>query len=91
MSQEQSTEQLTPEQPKVYRTFDEQEIREIFSYHPPTEEQREIYEQINKAFIQLGLTIAPLLPDGPGKTVAIRALSDARMKCNASVALEGRF
>lgn len=29
----------------------EQQIEDIFSYHPPTEEQRAIYEQINKAFV----------------------------------------
>lgn len=74
-----------------YRTFDEAEIREIFSYHAPTPEQRETYEQINAAFIECALEVSTLLPDGPGKTVAIRKLADARMAANAAVALEGRF
>lgn len=76
---------------EIYRTFDEKEITEIFSYHPPTEAQRETYEEINTAFIECAKSIAPLLPDGPGKTVAIRKLADARMAANAAVALEGKF
>jgi hypothetical protein len=75
----------------TYRTFDEKEITDIFSYHPPTQVQRETYEEINEAFIECANAIVPLLPDGPGKTVAIRKLSDARMAANASVALEGKF
>jgi hypothetical protein len=77
--------------PEVFRKFDDREIEEIFSYHPPNEQQRETYEQINQAYIQCAKTIAPLLPDGPGKTAAIRKLADARMASNASVALGGSF
>jgi hypothetical protein len=80
-----------PANASIYRTYDDEEIREIFSYHPPTPEQVAIYEQINNAFIQCALNIAPLLPDGPGKTVAIRKLAETRMAANASVALGGRF
>jgi len=76
---------------QLYRTFDETEIREIFSYHAPTEEQRETYYKITQAFIECALVIAPLLPPGPGKTVAIRHLADSRMKANVAVALEGKF
>lgn len=76
---------------EIYRTFDGKEITEIFSYHPPTEEQRETYAEINAAFIKCAEDVAPLLPDGPGKTVAIRKLADARMAANAAVALEGKF
>lgn len=74
-----------------YRKFDETEIRDIFSYHAPTPEQRVIYEKINEAFIQCALASIPLIPDGPGKTLAVRALADARMKANAAVALDGKF
>jgi hypothetical protein len=74
-----------------YRKFDEAEIRDIFSYHAPSQEQRADYEKINEAFIQCALTVVPLIPDGPGKTLTVRALADARMKANAAVALEGKF
>jgi hypothetical protein len=78
-------------QPQPYRAFDEKEIVEIFSYHPPTPDQRMTYERINAAFIDLAIEIAPFLPDGPGKTAAIRKLADARMAANAAVALGGKF
>lgn len=74
-----------------FRNFDDEAIGEIFTYHMPTPGQREVYEQINAAFQQCAKTATKLLPDGPGKTVAIRKLSDARMAANAAVALEGKF
>jgi len=77
--------------PQPYRTFGMREIMDIFSYHPPTPEQRETYEFINLAFQQCALKITTLLPNGPGKTAAMRKLADARMAANAAVALEGRF
>lgn len=75
----------------VYRKFDEEEIIDIFSSHPPTQGQAEIYQAINEACIECVKTIAPLLPDGPGKMAAIRKLADARMACRAAVALAGKF
>lgn len=74
-----------------YRNFDTKEINEIFSYHAPTENERATYEAINKAFIECANKVIPLLPDGPGKTVAVRKLAEARMNCNSSVALKGEF
>lgn len=73
------------------RDFNEEEIDFLFQYHPPTPEQRDVYEQINAAFRTCGKAVSELLPPGPGKTVAMRALSDTRMKCNQAVALNGRF
>ncbi len=69
----------------------ENQLKDIFTYHPPTPEQREIYEKINVAFLECAHVVNTVTPEGPGKTAAIRKLSDARMQANASVALEGRF
>jgi hypothetical protein len=69
----------------------DEQLKDVFTYHPPTEKQREIYEQINAAFLECARVVNAVTPEGPGKTVAIRKLSDARMQANASVALEGRF
>lgn len=68
-----------------------EQIKDIFTYHAPTEEQRKLYEQINAGFTHLALELNVLLPEGPGKTVAIRKLAEARMQANASVALNGSF
>lgn len=76
---------------ETYRKFDEEEIRDIFTYHPPTHNQAATYGLINDAFTECALKIAPLMPDGPGKTAAIRALASARMAANAAVALQGKF
>lgn len=69
----------------------DEQIKDIFTYHPPTNEQREVYQKINQAFIACALEINDLMPSGAGATVAIRKLSEARMAANQAVALEGRF
>ena len=71
--------------------MDDAILKDVFTYHPPTEAQREIYNRINEVFLTAAQAINSLIPDGPGKTVAIRKLSDARMQANACVALDGRF
>ena len=68
-----------------------EQIEFIFTYHPPTPEQQKKYEEVNRIFVEAAKLLDPLMPDGPGKTAAIRKLSDARMGVNAAIALEGRF
>jgi hypothetical protein len=69
----------------------EEQIENIFSYHAPTEEEREVYEAINTEFQRTAKLINELMPNGPGATVAIRKLSEARMAANQAVALKGTF
>jgi hypothetical protein len=69
----------------------EELIHFIFSHHPPKNDQGEKYEQVNSAFIELALKVNALMPDGPGKTAAIRQLNVARNAVNSAIALEGRF
>lgn len=74
-----------------YRDFTPEEIHEVFSYHQPSEKQAAIYNEINRAFQSCATVVAGLMPSGPGRTAAIRKLADARMACNAAVALDGKF
>lgn len=67
------------------------QLKDIFTYHAPTEEQRGKYERINAAFLECAHVVNEVTPEGLGKTIAIRKLADARMQANASIALEGRF
>jgi hypothetical protein len=67
------------------------QLKVIFSYHAATEAQRVSYDQINAAFLECARVINAAVPEGPGKTVAIRKLSEARMQANHCVALEGVF
>jgi len=69
----------------------EDQIRNIFTYHPPDAGQREVYEKINALFVYVALELNALLPEGPGKTVAFRKLQEARHQANACVALNGTF
>ena len=68
-----------------------EQIKDIFSYHAPKPEQVAKYNAVNQAFQDCALAINEQMPDGAGKTVAFRKLSEARMATNAAIALEGRF
>lgn len=68
-----------------------EQLAHIFSYHAPTEEQIPKYESVNKAFLELAIKVDSLMPDGPGKLVAIRKLNEARNSVNSAIALKGRF
>lgn len=62
-------------------------VDHVFSYHPPTDGQPEIYETIRshaKAFFKV---INQLVPDGADKADALRSLRNAVMTANAGVAL----
>lgn len=80
-----------PDQTNVIRSFTDEEIEFLFTYHPPTPEQARRYEVVNQAFQRCAKDIVDLMPDGPGKTVAMRKLGEARMSVNMAIALEGRF
>lgn len=69
----------------------EEQLQDIFTYHAATIDQVELYNAVNDAFLACAKTINKVLPEGAGKTVAIRKLSEARMQANHSIALEGRF
>ena len=69
----------------------EDQIKNIFTYHPPDAGQREVYEKTNAMFVHVALELNALLPEGPGKTAAFRKLQEARHQANACVALNGTF
>lgn len=59
-------------------------------YHAPTPDTLPRHETVNGAFQMLAAQIWASLPDGPGKTVAIRAIGRARMECNSCIANGGQ-
>ena len=69
----------------------EEQIKHIFSHHPPTPERAEVHDEVNKLFVEFALKLNTLMPPGPGHAVAIRKLSDARNAANQAIALEGEF
>lgn len=69
----------------------EEMLEFIFTYHAPTEEQRAAHSASNKIIFDAVKELEKLMPNGPGKTVAIRKLAEARQAVHAAIALEGKF
>jgi hypothetical protein len=61
-----------------------------FHYKPPNEDTRPKYGAVTRAFVGLIENTYDLIPDGPGKTHALRKLSEARMAINSAIANEGQ-
>jgi hypothetical protein len=68
-----------------------EDLDEIFTYHPPTEEQVVQYGSIRRAARAFALAILESTPPSPDQTVAIRKVREAVMVANASIALNGKF
>lgn len=69
------------------RTLDE--ALSYLDYHSPDENTIPKHQAVNDAFQTLMKDLWKTLPDGPGKTVAIRAIGAARMQCNSCIANNG--
>lgn len=63
------------------------QITELFTYHTPSGDQPQRYEQINEKAKQLALLVNEICPESAEKTKAIRKIQAARMWANASVAI----
>ncbi|SRR6266404_636310 len=62
----------------------------FLDYHAPNGDTLPRHSAVNKAFQELINQIWNVLPDGPGKTVTIRAIGRARMECNSCIANGGQ-
>lgn len=60
------------------------------NYHAPNDDTLPRHNAVNTHFQLLMEGIWKYLPDGPGKTVAIRAIGRARMECNSCIANGGQ-
>lgn len=77
-------------QGQVSRAMTSAEIlAELFTYHPPTDEQIPKYAAINQAAKNFAEVILQNCPASADRSAAIRLIRDARMTANASVALNG--
>lgn len=59
-------------------------------YHAPNDDTLPRHNAVNAAFQRLWTEISSALPDGPGKTVTLRAVGRARMECNSCIANGGQ-
>jgi hypothetical protein len=72
---------------RAMRTLEE--AKSYLNYHSPDADALPRHEAVNTAFQQLIEAIWKFIPDGPGKTVAVRAIGTARMQCNSAIANKG--
>lgn len=63
--------------------------KRFLDYHAPDADTLPRHNQVNAHFQTLIELLWPVLPGGPGKTVALRAIGDARMACNSVIANHG--
>lgn len=64
------------------------ELRNIFTYHPPTGDQVIRYQNIRDAALAFAYVVETSCPDSADKSAAIRKLRECVMTANASIALE---
>ncbi|HKW51027.1 MAG TPA: hypothetical protein VJQ53_04770 [Candidatus Eisenbacteria bacterium] len=61
-------------------------LEELFTYHEPTDIQKENYRAIRSAALVLARIIDAVCPPGPDRTAAVRKIREAVMTANASIA-----
>lgn len=64
----------------------DQDLDDLFTYHPPTPEQLEKYEAINTAAQAFAAVVKTVCPCNPDSVAAIRKIREARMTANSSIA-----
>jgi hypothetical protein len=64
-------------------------INDLFSYHPPTQEQTERFKAIRDKAWSLALSIVTYCPDSPERDTAITKLRETVMWANSAIALNG--
>lgn len=63
-----------------------EEIVNRFGYHKATDKTGPQHQEIRGAFIELGMFLDELLPDGRAKSVAFTELESASMWANKAIA-----
>ncbi len=66
-------------------------LKNIFSYHPPQEGDAERYNRIREGALAFAGIIAENTPASADQTASIRKLRECVMTANASIALKGKF
>lgn len=68
---------------------DDELLKQLFSYHAPTQEKQKQYETIRDAALHLARVMLKNMPHGADRTAAIRHLREAVMTANGGIALDG--
>lgn len=66
-------------------------MKEVFTYHAPTEEQKICYAEVRSAALVLATALKNYVPACADRTAALRKLREAVMTANAAIALDGKI
>jgi hypothetical protein len=64
-------------------------LDELFSYHPPNEDQQAKYEWLRRAARDFAGVVLEITPEGADQSEALRLIRTAVMTANAAIALNG--
>jgi hypothetical protein len=67
------------------------EIRDMFEYHPWTQEQQEKGAVVRNALASAVQMIVANVPPSPDRSAAIRKIREARMDCNSAITHGGKY
>ena len=64
------------------------EVQDQLAYHPATVESARRHDSVRMTLSETARRLWETVPDGPEKTLAMRALQQCGMYCNLAIALE---
>lgn len=62
------------------------DLDHLFTYHPPTPDQIEVYQRLREAGKDLAVLIGDLVPSSPERSTAIAKVRESVMWANAGIA-----
>ena len=66
-----------------------EKLRDLFSYHPPVDSDRELkHEAINEAAVDFALAIAEVIDNPAELTTILRKIQEVRMLANQAIVLD---
>lgn len=70
----------------------DEQLDNWFAHHPPSNSDIiDAHQRVRAEYAALAKSMNGLLPEGPDKTVALRAIRDAAMQANAVIACTQRL
>lgn len=70
--------------------YSREQLRNIFTYHPPTPDDQIAYEKVRNAAYEFAVALVECTPPSADQTTAIRKLRECVMTANAAIALKGQ-
>jgi hypothetical protein len=72
-------------------SISDEELKDLFVYHPWTEEQIEKGNKVREALASAAKAIIENVPPSPDRTVALRKIREARMDANSAITHNGKY